>query len=86
MQKIDPESCWRDSARRTKFFILDCQAAFPFVIWLIHMRLWTFAVALVSMLFFVLLARFGYSIPVFARLMRQMLAGARKVSRPWWLS
>lgn len=86
MQQIDPEACWRDSARKTKFFIWDCQAAFPFLIWLFHMRLWTFIGALASMIFFVFLARFGYSISVFGRLLRQMLAGARKVSRPWWLS
>ena len=86
MEDIDPDACWRDSARRTRFFIWDCQAAFPFAFWMVHMRLWTFILALVSAGFFVLLARFGFTISVFMRLFRQSLAGARKISRPWWLS
>ena len=86
MEDIDPSACWRDSARRVRFFIWDCQAAFPFLIWMLHMRLWTFIFALISAAFFVLLARFGFTTTVFLRLFRQFLAGGRKVSRPFWLS
>jgi intracellular multiplication protein IcmT len=75
---------WRDSARSAKFFIIDAKAAFPIVIFLIHIRLWTFVIALIATCFFTILNRYGYSVEVFLRYARSFFAGNRKMAIPWW--
>jgi intracellular multiplication protein IcmT len=80
-----PNAHWRDSARPAKFFIIDAAAAFPVLLFLVHITLWTFVVAIIAMLFFTILNRFGYSIPVFLRYARSWAAGRRKIASPWWM-
>lgn len=75
---------WRDSARVTRFFIFDARAAFPFLILLLHIRIWTFVVALVATSFFSALERYGFTVTVFRRWLRSSLAGKRRIARPWW--
>jgi intracellular multiplication protein IcmT len=75
---------WRDSARSARFFFIDAKAAFPIFLFLIHITLWTLVVAIVAMVFFTTLNRFGFSVEVFLRVFRSMLAGPRKVVVPWW--
>lgn len=75
---------WRDSARTARFFFIDAKAAFPFFLFLLHITLWTFITAFAIMVFFTVLNRFGYSIEVFLRMFRAMLAGPRKTAIPWW--
>jgi len=75
---------WRDTARYPKFLFLDSRAVFPFFIFLVHIRLWTFIVAVVFMIFFSLLMRFGFTLGVFMRFLRAFFAGRRRVARPWW--
>jgi intracellular multiplication protein IcmT len=75
---------WRDSARPARFFLVDYRAAFPLLLFLLHIRLWTFSLALGTMFVFYLLERYGFSVPVFLRLVRSWLAGPRKHSKPWW--
>jgi intracellular multiplication protein IcmT len=76
---------WRDSARPARFFIVDAQAAFPLLLFLLHIKVWTFLIAVSAMLFFTTLNRFGFSISVFLRVFRSFLAGKRKKSYPWWM-
>jgi len=80
-----PGAHWRDSARSARFFIVDAQAAFPLLLFLLHIKLWTFIVAIVAMLFFTMLNRFGFSVIVFLRVAQSFLAGKRKKAYPWWL-
>lgn len=75
---------WRDSARTAKFFFIDAKAAFPIFLFLMHIRLWTFIIAVAIMVFFTLLNRFGYSVEVFFRIFRSFLSGPRKMAIPWW--
>lgn len=75
---------WRDSARSARFFFMDYRAAFPLLLFLLHIRLWTFCLALVVMFCLYALERYGYNVPVFLRLVRCWLAGPRKYARPWW--
>jgi len=75
---------WRDSARSARFFFVDARAAFPLIFFLLHMRLWSFILAIITMLFFALLERYGFSVPVFGRWLRGLLAGPHKSSSPWW--
>jgi intracellular multiplication protein IcmT len=75
---------WRDSARTAKFFIVDARAAFPLFVFLMHIRFWTAELVIVSLVFFGILERYGFTIPVFFRWVRTTLAGPQKMSIPWW--
>ena len=78
------EAHWRDSARSIRFFIWDGQAAFPMLLFLLHMRIWTLVVAVAAMMFFTILNRYGFSIEVFFRWFRSLIVGRRKIAIPWW--
>jgi len=75
---------WRESSRQLRFWIFDAQAAFPLLLFLLHIRVWTAIVAGITTFFFATLARFGFTIPIFLRRVRTFLSGPRKLSEPWW--
>jgi intracellular multiplication protein IcmT len=75
---------WRDSARIARFFVVDARAAFPIFIFLMHIRVWTASLVLISAIFFGIIERYGFSLPVFLRWLRGLLAGPLKSSQPWW--
>jgi intracellular multiplication protein IcmT len=75
---------WRDSARTARFFIVDARAAFPLLFFLLHIRLWTFLVAIFTMVFFGMLERYGFTVPVFWRWLRVALGGKRRFAQAWW--
>jgi intracellular multiplication protein IcmT len=77
---------WRDSARTPKFFFFDAKAAFPLLLFFLHIQLWTFIVAIAAWLFFTYLNYYGFSIEVFLRWIRSFFAGKRKIATPWWMT
>ena len=77
---------WRDSARVTRFFLIDSSASFPLLFFLVHITWWTFACALAATVFFATIARFGFTVPVFFRWLRLTMAGPRKLTVPHWKS
>lgn len=77
-------SHWRDSARSARFFIVDARAAFPIFLFLMNIRVWTGILVLVSAVFFGIVEHYGFTIPVFLRWIRTILAGSIKSSQPWW--
>ncbi len=80
----NPETAhWRDSARTPKFFFMDAYSAIPLLLFLLHIRLWTFMLACAVTGFFVLLNRFGFSVPVFVRWLRAFIVGKDRMARPW---
>lgn len=79
-----PGTHWRDSARNPRFFLVDARAAFPVFLFLMHIRYWTAILAFVSIAFFGILERFGFTLPIFGRWLRCIFAGPRKLSIPWW--
>lgn len=85
MAMPSPSAHWRDSARPAKFFIIDAKAAFPVLLFLVHISMWTFIVAALATFFFTLLNRFGYSVEVFLRYFRTFVGGSRKMAIPWWM-
>lgn len=85
-QPPSPNAHWRDSARPARFFIVDAKAAFPILLFLIHITIWTFVVAMIAMLFFTTINRFGFSVEVFLRILRAFFAGKRKIAIPWWMA
>lgn len=82
----DTEAHWRDAARTPRFYIMDSLAAFPLLLFFLHIRLWTFLAALAVIVFLMILERFKFTIPVFFRWLRLTLAGPLRVARPWWRS
>lgn len=81
---MSDDSHWRDSARQARFFFVDANAAFPILLTLLHIRLWTFLLTVGCMLFFAVLEKFKFTVPVFLRWLRYFIAGPVKLSRPWW--
>lgn len=85
MAKIESNAHWRDSARSIRFFIWDGKAAFPMLIFILYMRLWTLIVAVATMMFFSILNRYGFTPMVFLRWLRSFIAGRRKMAIPPWM-
>lgn len=86
MRPPSRDAHWRDSARYPRFFIVDARASFPILLALIHITVWTISLALVAMVFFAILNRYGFTVAVFGRWARSFLAGRRKISAPWWMN
>jgi intracellular multiplication protein IcmT len=84
MQEPAAGAHWRDSARNAKLFFIDAKAAFPLLLFLIHIKLWTFIMVVVVMGFFTIINHFGYTMEVFSRILRSSIAGSRKMAIPWW--
>lgn len=70
---------WRDTGRRAKFFFVDAMSAFPLVLFLLHIRWWTFFLAIASMLVFWLVERKGFFVPECLRWLRNKISGPRKL-------
>lgn len=85
MQDYSSDASWRDSAHRPKFFMFDAYATFPLLLFLFHIEIWTFALSIAIMVFFLILNHFGFTMPVFLRWVRSVFAGRRKLSQPWWM-
>lgn len=79
-----PTAHWRDSARVARFFIVDARAVFPVFIFLIHIRYYTAFLVLISAVFFGIVEHLGFTMPVFFRWFRGLMAGPVKSSQPWW--
>lgn len=79
-----PAAYWRDSSREARFFMVDAMAALPLVVFLLHIKMWTFYLAIATMAFFGILERFNFTVPVFLRWLRSTLAGPVRVAKPAW--
>ena len=79
-------SHWRDTARSARFFMVDARAAFPIFIFLMHIRVWTGMLVIFSALLFGFIEHYGFTVPVFLRWLRSLMAGKVKMSQPWWHS
>lgn len=75
---------WRDTARIPRFFMVDGRATFPMLLFLLHIRLWTFIIAIIFTVFFTVLQYFGFTLTIFGRWCRNIIAGNRKLANPWW--
>lgn len=80
-----PDAHWRDSARYPQLFIIDARSVFPVLLALLHLRVWTIALAIMVSLFFGILNRYGFTLAVFGRWIRTTLGGKRKAAKPWWM-
>ena len=78
------QSIWRNAGRTPTILMMDARALFPLFIWLMHMRMWTFVLAVLSTIFFAVLAWQGYSLPVLIRTIHHKVRGPVCYARPWW--
>jgi intracellular multiplication protein IcmT len=75
---------WRDTARSARFFIVDYRACFALLILMFLPNKITFIACMLVLAFFCLLEQLGFTIPVFFRWLRVLLAGKHRYSKPWW--
>lgn len=80
----NPNAHWRDSARIPRFYIMSAYAIFPLLFFVLHIRWWTFFLCLFAIIFFSILERFGFTIPIFLRWLKNFIGGTRKMARHWW--
>ena len=76
---------WRDTARPVKLWIVNSNATFPIVFALFHIRWWTMSLALAAVVALSVLEYYGFTIVVFGRYLRNLLAGSRRLAIPWWM-
>jgi intracellular multiplication protein IcmT len=84
MAGFSEDSHWRDSARNPRFFLVDARAAFPLFLFLMHIRIWTGILVVLSLLIFGIIEHYGFTVPVSLRWLRTAFAGPIKTSEPWW--
>lgn len=84
--QVQANTHWRDSARSLKFFIWDAKVIFPILLFLFYIHIITLILVIATIMFFSILLRFGFTPMVFLRWLRNLIAGRRKISLPWWLS
>jgi intracellular multiplication protein IcmT len=80
----DDSHHWRDSARRAKFFMIDAISALPLFAVFVHISWATFFMSLAVSVFFAILERFNFTLPMFVRWFKSVLAGPRRIAYPWW--
>ncbi|GIK74407.1 MAG: phosphoesterase [Chloroflexota bacterium] len=76
---------WRNAGKTPRILGIDARAIFPIAFWLLHMRTWTFILAMIGIAIFAVLERFGYTVPVFLRFIKHKLRGRTLHARPWWV-
>jgi len=79
-----PGASWRDSARSPRFFMIDALAAIPLVFFFLHIRLWTFLTAIAVMIFFGVIEKFNFTLPIFIRFVKSQIAGKVRVANSEW--
>ena len=81
---LNPNAHWRDSSREPRFFFVSANAAYPILLLLIHIRWWTFLLALGTILVLATLEHFGLTPQKFIRVFRVFLVGKYKYRKGWW--
>jgi intracellular multiplication protein IcmT len=74
---------WRNSMKPVRFFALDARVALFFMIFLLHMRLWTLGLFVVVSIVFWLLERKGLTFDAAMRSFRTWVLGANRPGLLW---
>lgn len=69
---------WRNTQKPARFFFMDARAFVGIFIWLVHMRNWTFGLAIAVMIAFWLLERRGLTFEASMRAFRCWLLGSNR--------
>lgn len=71
---------WRNTALSVKFFFIEGLAGLPLLLFILHIRWWSFFVSFSAVMFLVVIRYFGYTVPVAWRTLKTSLGG-RKVHK-----
>lgn len=81
---MSKKNVWRYTAQETLFlYVFDARAALAFIPLAAHLRWSTFYFCLLVFVFFGLLARLGFTLPIFFRWCRAFLAGPHRQALAW---
>lgn len=76
---------WRETGRIAKVFGIDARVMILFLLFMVHVSMWTALLVLGSVLFFAVLAQFGYTFPNALRRLKVVLFfGNRRAAVPFW--
>lgn len=76
---------WRETGRTAKVVGIDARVMFSFILFFVHISMWTFAIVIATIVFFFVLAQFGYTFPNALRRARVLLLfGNRRPAIPFW--
>lgn len=76
---------WRQTVRRPSFlWIFDFSASIGFLVFALHMRDWTFYLALLLTLVLSIISHFGFTTSVLIRRAFFLLAGRSRPPRDWY--
>jgi intracellular multiplication protein IcmT len=69
---------WRNSMRSARFFAFDSRAAVPILLVLVHIRLWTLILAVITTVAFWMAERAGYGFEPVLRRLRCLIIGPKR--------
>lgn len=72
------KNSWYNTARQTKFFIVDSKVSIFLVLFLVHIRLETFALLIFVFVFFYILEAKKINLRIFTKLVRNVFSGRIK--------
>ena len=75
---------WRNTMLPIRIYIADARALIPMMVVLVHIRLWTFYIALAGIAVFAVLEWLGLTYPAAVRTVRRMIVGCRRSAIPAW--
>ena len=78
MAQFNSLNHWRNTARPVRFFNVDARAGVFVLLCLMHLRLWTIGLAVCAMVAFMILERFGLTLPLAFRRLRVWFLGPRR--------
>lgn len=74
---------WRDTMLAVRLGPFDARVLVTLVVWLGHMRWWTFYVAVAGALVFSALGWLGLSLPALVRTLRRLVVGPTRPAVPY---
>ena len=75
---------WRNTMLPIRIYIADARALIPMMVVLVHIRLWTFYIALAGIAVFAVLEWLGLTYPAAVRTVRRLIVGRRRSAIPAW--
>lgn len=66
---------WRESARALRLAFMSAYVAVPLMLFLLHIRMWTFVLLIATIIVMQVIERFGYTPPVALLALRALIAG-----------
>ncbi len=76
---------WRKTAARPTFlWMFDYTSVVFFLILVVHMRTWTFFLAISFMFFLTVLSKFGFTLGLLIRRLIYLFGGRTRPARGWW--